>query len=255
MSRRSLLGWVVALALLLSACSVDSTVTVKMREDGSGTVTVDATADPEAVQAAEVGGGTLEDRVRLSDLPAAGWNVSPWQHNVDGSASIALEKSFTSVDEVPGILRELSGPNGPLREARFTRSQSFFSTKYTARAGIDFGAATTGVTSDADLVARLQAQGVDVGGVDQQLLGQLRRGFTTRLVVELPGGTKVTATPEPGKPATLAASDSVQNTKRVTFVVVTALLVIAALLVALWPRRRGPDGAKRRRPHGVAGRA
>jgi hypothetical protein len=253
MARRSLIGGVVALALLCSACAVDTTVTVKVREDGSGFVRVDATADAEAVQTAEVGGGTLEDRVRLADLPAAGWTVEPWMRNPDGSASLTLSKEFTRVDQVEGILRELNGDAGPLRSAAFTRTRSVFTTKYAANATVDLAAMTTGVLQDADLVASLQAQGVDVDLVDQQLLAQLRDALHVRLVVELPDGQRAVIEPEPGRAATLETSASVLDARRVLWVVLGLVLVAAAVVVGLWPRRRvrrrrheAPDATYRR---------
>lgn len=247
MARRSLLGVVVALALCCSACAVDATVTVKVREDGSGLVRVDVVADAEAVQTAEVGGGTLEDRVRLADLPAAGWAVEPWVRNEDGSASVQLSKPFTSVDQVPGILEELSGTNGPVRDPSFTRSRSFFATRFAADATVDLGAITTGITEDPDLVARLQAQGVDVGGVDQQLLGQLRDAFTFTFVVDLPGAGKTTVTPAAGASRTFSASASLPDERRITLVVTAALLVLFAVVVALWPRKKGRHRRHHRR--------
>ena len=199
MARRFHLGWLVALALLLGACSVDATVTVKVRDDGSGYVQADVTADAEAVQAAEVGGGKLEDRVRLTDLPAAGWEVQPWVRNPDGSASLTLRKPFTSVDEIPGILHELNGEHGPLQAVDFKRTRSFFSTQYGATGEIDMAAIGTGIADDPELVQQLQAQGVDVAGIDAQLLDQLQRAFTMRLVVELPGQAPVTIEPDAGR--------------------------------------------------------
>ena len=240
MARRSLIGWVIALAFLCSACAVDATVTVKVREDGSGVVRVDVTADAEAVQNAEVGGGTLEDRVRLADLPAAGWTVEPWVRNPDGSASLRLSKPFTDVDQVPGILRELNGDAGPLRDASFSRDRAFISTDFSADATVDLGAMVTGITSDTDLVASLQAQGVDVNGVDQQLLAQLRDALTVRLVVDLPGAGKTVVEPAPGQAATLAASASVRDTRRVVLLALAGLFVVAAMIVVVWPRRRTP---------------
>jgi hypothetical protein len=249
MARRFHLGWLVALALVgvLSACSVDATVTVKVREDGSGTVSAVVTADAEAVQAAEVGGGKLEDRVRLSDLPDAGWTVQPWVRNVDGSATLTLRKPFTNVDEVPGILHELNGDHGPLQSADFTRARSFFSTQYTATGEIDLGAIGTGIADDAELVQHLQAQGVDVAGVDAQLLDQLQRAFTVRLVVELPGREPVTIEPAAGASAPIKVSSSVQDTRRVTFVAIAGGLLVLAMIVAVWPRGRKRGGRRTRR--------
>jgi len=249
MVRRSRFGWLVALALLLvlTACSVDATVTVKVRDDGSGDVTAVVTADAEAVQAAEVGGGKLEDRVRLSDLPAAGWTVEPWVRNPDGSATLTLRKPFTSVDEIPGILHELNGDHGPLQSSAFTRARSFFSTKYTATGAIDLGAIGTGIADDPELVQQLQAQGIDVAGIDAQLLDQLQRALSVRLVVELPGHEPVTFEPAAGATASVDASSSVQDTRRVMLVAIAGGLLVLAMVVALWPRRRKRGGRRARR--------
>jgi hypothetical protein len=251
MVRRIRLGRLVALALLLalalSACAVDATVTVKVRDDGSGYVQAVVTADAEAVQGAEVGGGKLEDRVRLGDLPAAGWTVSPWVRNQDGSATITLRKPFTSVDEIPGILHELNGDHGPLQSSEFTRSRSFFSTKFGATGELDLGAIGTGIADDAQLVQQLQAQGVDVAGVDAQLLDQLKRAFTVKLVVELPGHEPVTIQPAAGAKAPVDVSSSVQDTRRVTLVAVAGGLLLLAMIVAVWPRRRRRGGRSGRR--------
>src|SRR5215510_9777873 len=99
----------VALVALLAGCKVDTAVTVDLRDDGSGVVTVRATLDPDAVRAAESGGGKLEDRVRLSDLRSAGWTVSQWTRTTSGEAQIRLSKPFASVDQVAPIINEVSG--------------------------------------------------------------------------------------------------------------------------------------------------
>jgi hypothetical protein len=205
------------------------------------------TADAEAVQAAEAGGGKLEDRVRLADLPAAGWSVSPWVRNQDGSATITLRKPFTDVGEIPGILHELNGDHGPLRSSAFTRSRGFFSTKYTATGEVDLGTIGTGITDDAQLVQQLQGQGVDVAGIDAQLLDQLKRAFTVKLVVELPGHKPVTIAPAPGANASVDVSSSAQDTRRVTLIALAGGLLVLAMVVALWPRRRKGGGRRARR--------
>ncbi|MBM3659709.1 MAG: hypothetical protein FJW95_09435 [Actinobacteria bacterium] len=248
MARRSLILWVVALALLASACSVDTTVTVKVREDGSGFVRVDVAADAEAVQQAQVGGGTLEDRVRLSDLTAAGWTVEPWVRNLDGSASLSLSKPFTSVDQVSGILAELSGDAGPLQSSEFTRDRSVFSTKTAATATVDLDAMTTGILADTDLVNSLQAQGLDVAVVDQQLAAQLRDAFHLKVVLEVPDGQRTVVEVEPGAPATVAASASVLDTRRILFTVLALVLLAGVVVVLVWPRKR----VRRRRHEATA---
>src|SRR5438105_12656811 len=92
-----------AFLLLLAGCKVDTTVSIKVHKDGSGVVTVTAVLDPDAVKAAEAGGGKLEDRVRLGDLTKARWTVTPWARSADGSAQIVLSKPFRSPAEVAGI--------------------------------------------------------------------------------------------------------------------------------------------------------
>lgn len=238
MARRSLILWVVALACLLSACAVDTTVTVKVREDGSGFVRVEVLVDAEAVQQAQVGGATLEDRVRLSDLTAAGWTVEPWVRNLDGSASLTFSKPFTSVDQVAGILGELSGDAGPLQSAEVTRKRSVFSTKTEATATVDLDRMTTGVVADSDLAASLQAQGLDPAAVDQQLTAQLRDAFDLTLVLELPDGQRTVVEPEVGAPATIDSSASVLDTRRILFAVLALVLLSGVVVVLLWPRKR-----------------
>src|SRR4029453_16681689 len=183
-------------------------------EDGWVSAQAVVPADAEAVQAAEVGGGKLEDRVRLSDLPDAGWKVEPWVRNVDGSASLTLRKPLASAGE------------------------------------IHLGAIGTGIADDAELVQQLQAQGVDVAGVDAQLLDQLQRAFTVRLVVELPGRAPVTIEPAAGASAPVDVASSVQDTRRVTLVAVAGALLVLAMIVAVWPRRRRKPGGRRARRRG-----
>src|SRR5919204_4808174 len=91
---------VVACALLLAGCKVDTTLTIDVHDDGGGTVRVRIALDAEAVQNAEAGGGKLEDRVRLGDLRAAGWTVSPWRRARDGGATVTLRKGFADAREL-----------------------------------------------------------------------------------------------------------------------------------------------------------
>ncbi len=79
---------------VLSACRVDTSVTVSVRDDGSGVVAARVVLDASAVKAAEIGGTKLEDAVRLGDLTAAGWKSSGWVRAKTGGATLTLTKGF-----------------------------------------------------------------------------------------------------------------------------------------------------------------
>ncbi len=225
------------LAVLLSACNVDTTVSVRMREDGSGAVRLDAHLDPAAVAATEVGGGKLESRIRLDDLTSAGWKVRPWERLPDGSARLSLSKPFQRPSQVDDVLAELSGPEGPLRDMRFSRDRSVFSTEFSARGLVDLEAVGTGIQNDPELAAALGAQRIDVAALDQSLLDQIHKALTVRTTVELPGERARTVVAAPGSRVELAFSSRVTDTRRVVLTIVAIVLLGAALVVVLLGRR------------------
>jgi hypothetical protein len=240
--------------LLAAACKVDTTVTVQVHDDGSGVVTVVTALDPDAVKAAEAGGGKLEDRVRLGDVTKAGWTVQPWVRAADGSATLTMSKPFASPEEAKAIVAELNGAAGPLRDFRVSRGRGTFSTTYDASGTIDLEKLQTGLTEDQAVVGALVGQRVDPAAVDQALLTDLKDSFALTVKVELPGGTTVTRGVE-GKLTTIDASTSVLDTTRVVLVTVAVVLVVLAIVVLLLPSRRrrrratrgqGPRGEGRR---------
>jgi hypothetical protein len=227
-----------ALVALLAGCKVDTAVIVDVHDDGSGTVTVRATLDPEAVRAAEADGGHLEDRVRLADLSAAGWTVSPWVRSDAGSAQVELTKPFTSPDQVAAIVNEVNGPNGPLRGIRARRDRGAASTSYEVTGGIDMAAMGTGVTADQDLVNSLAGAQVDVGKIDQALLTELRNAVSVSVVVKLPDGTTTTVNGQAGTRVPVDVSASVLDTRRLGLLAVSIVLIALAIGVLMIGRRR-----------------
>jgi hypothetical protein len=234
----------VALVVLLSGCKVDTAVTVDLHDDGSGVVTVRATLDAEAVGEAEAGGGKLEDRIRLTDLRAAGWTVGPWVRSDAGSAQILLSKPFSSPDQVAGIVAEISGTNGPLRDVRATRDRGVASTKYSVTGAVDLGAIQTGVTADQDLVNALTNQQVDVNAIDQSLLAELKNSVAVRVVVNFPDGTSTTVNGVAGQRVPIDVSTSIVDTHRIALLALAAVLAVLAIVALLVGRRkrraRGP---------------
>jgi hypothetical protein len=239
--------------LLATACKVDTTVTVTMHDDGSGMVGVTAVLDPDAVKAAESGGGKLEDRVRLGDLTKAGWTTQPWVRASDGSAQITFTKPFSSPEQATAIVKEISGTAGPLRDVTVSRDAGTFSTSYSTTGTVDLKDLQTGLTSDKDVVGSLLVQSVDAGAVDQSLLADLRDSFGLTVKVELPGGTTVVKGTS-GQATAVDASTSVLDTTKVILVTVAVVLVALAIVVLLWPRRRRRRRATRARgPAATAG--
>jgi hypothetical protein len=234
----------VALVALLAGCKVDTAVTIDLEEDGSGVVTVRATLDTEAVKEAEIDGGKLEDRVRLSDLSASGWTVEPWVRSAAGSAQIEMSKPFSSPDELAGIVNEISGTHGPLRDFQATRDRGAASTEYGVTGAIDLAAMSTGLGADADLVGALAAQQIDVAALDRQLLAELQNAFTVSVVVNLPDGTSTTVDGVGGKRVPVDVTSSVLDTRRLALLglaVVLAIAAVVALMVGRGRRRaRGP---------------
>lgn len=255
MKRLSLV--LVALALLLAGCKVDTTVTIEVKDDGSGTVTVAAHLDAAAVHAVEIQGKKIADSVRLDDLKNAGWKIEPWTTADDGSATLTLSKAFTSPDQVAGILGEVSGTNGPLRDVTASRDRGLLATNYSVKGAVDLGAIATGVTTDPGLVFSLSNAQVDVNAIDASLLQQLKDALSVTVVVNTPGGT-TTVTGVPGQRVAVDASSSVRDTRRI--VLILGAIVLLVLAVVVWfggrqsryrQRARGP--IPRFDPHGRRG--
>lgn len=229
------------LAVLFAGCKVDTTVSVVVKENGSGEVRVSAVLDAAAVQAAESNGGKLEDRVRLGDLTSAGWKVTPWTRGLDRSATLVLVKPFLNVSQVNKIIRELNGADGPLRDVQVTRKEKIGATNFAFRGTADLAAMKTGVLADPALVAKLTAQQVDVRAIDQRLLGELRDGFVLHVRADLPKHVS-TWSPKPGTKLELRSSSSVTNKTRLAWIVIGAGLGAFAVLFLvvgeLWAVRR-----------------
>jgi hypothetical protein len=248
--RRLLLLFALAACVLLAGCKVDTTLTIDVDDDGSGTVRVRVALDAEAVQNAQAGGGTLEDRVRLGDLQAAGWTVSPWRRAPDGSASISVRKGFANADDLARVVAELNGDAGPLRGVRLERDQGLLFTEYEVTGSADLSQLTADVAADPELVAQLTAQRVDVTQIDQRLTQQINDAFRLRIRLVFPGGEVQEVRPEPGRKVSLAASSSQLDTTRALFLAAAAGLGVLGIVVLVGGELRGRRRRSRSRPTG-----
>lgn len=105
-------------AVLLSACRVDSVVTLNVKENGTGTLSVVTTADADVIAQAP---GLAED-LSFADAKNAGWEVSAPSITNDGGMQVTVSHSFNNPQEASLLLAQLSGANGPFKEMSLTRS-------------------------------------------------------------------------------------------------------------------------------------
>ncbi|HAZ35627.1 MAG TPA: hypothetical protein DCY69_02725, partial [Acidimicrobiaceae bacterium] len=114
-----------ALVVVSSACRVEATVTVEVSEDGSGTVAVAVELDAAAVDAL----GGFDDRVRVDDLEAAGWDVVGPTTDGWGVGRMSAAKRFDSPGRLAGVLAEVAGPTA-FRDVSLVRERSFARTTW-----------------------------------------------------------------------------------------------------------------------------
>ena len=237
---------VVVAGVLLAGCKVDTTLTIDVHEDGSGSVRVRVALDAEAVQNAQAGGGMLEDRVRLGDLQAAGWTVTPWRRAPDGSATVSLRKNFGNAGDLAGVVAELSGKNGPLPRVALERNRGFLSTEYKITGDADLSRLTAGIADDPEVLAQLTGQRVDLAQIDQRLAQQINDAFRLRIRFVFPGGDVTEVQPEPAEKVSLATSTSQFDTTRALLlgggVVLGALGVVLFVHGELRRRRQRRPG-------------
>ena len=232
-----------ALILVLTACKAEATVTVRMRADGSGAVVVRVVLDAAAVRTAEVGAGKLVHRVRLADLTAAGWTVTPWKRIPTGGAVLTVTKSFARPEQVAGIARELNGAHGPLRGVAASRDASTFSTSWKVTGAVDLRKLDLGVADDQELVAKLTNERVDVGGVEQRVAASALTGLRVRVRAELPDGSTREVSAVPGKRAVFVASAHDTDVGRIALVAVGVAVGVLAVVLLVF----GETRARRRR--------
>src|SRR6266480_3714478 len=212
---------VVASCLLLAGCKIDTTLTIDVHDNGGGSVRIRVALDADAVQNAQAGGGRLEDRVRLGDLQAAGWTVSPWRRAPDGSATVSLRKDFANAGELAGVVAELSGKDGPLRGVTLERSRGLLSTDYKVKGEADLSRLTAGVANDPDVVAQ----------IDQRLAQEISNAFRLRIRFVFPGGDVTQVEPKPGKKVSLATTTTQFDTTRALLLAGAVVLGVLGVVV------------------------
>lgn len=106
MNRRLAAGFAALCLLLLNACRLDVVVDVKMSNDGSGVVSVTATADAELSTSVP----DLKSSLVFDDARANGWEVGEITEAADGSLSVVLSHTFANNAELANVLNSIGPP-------------------------------------------------------------------------------------------------------------------------------------------------
>ena len=104
----------VVCVFVLTACRLDVVVNVQMEPDGTGVVTVEATADEELV--AQV--PDLVDDLRLDDAVENGWVVEGPTGVDGGGLRVVLTHPFSSAAELANVLTSIGPPLTQMAAAR-----------------------------------------------------------------------------------------------------------------------------------------
>ncbi|MDQ2649078.1 MAG: hypothetical protein M3Z03_05955 [Actinomycetota bacterium] len=178
-------GALLAVLLLLAcaSCRMELDVDVTMQRDGSGTVAVLLTVDPDALERV---GGDLAGVIDLAGFRADGWRVEGPSEDEAGETTLRLTQAFADPAAGEAVLASLTGEDGPLTGFRLDRESGLWQDRWTFQGQADFsrGAGSAASTIDDDAVQQLADQ-----------LGQsLDRLIQVRVRVRLPGEVSSNAT-------------------------------------------------------------
>ena len=211
--RRLLPLLVALLAWAASACQVTLAAGVDVARDGSGRVTAGLGLDADAVREL----GDVATALRVDDVRQAGWQVDGPRREDDGLTWVRASKPFADADQVPVILAELNGADGPFRDFRIVRTKSLTRSSTTFTGTLDLSRGLAGL-SDPDLTAALGDVdlGLDVEGLRDRFGDALSRTVSVRATAGLPGklvtnaparqGGRALWSPEVGQTVQLEAS-------------------------------------------------
>jgi hypothetical protein len=224
---------VAVLAATLAGCKVDAVTTIRVYPNGGGAVTLRVTLDPDAVNVVQRGGGTLEQRLVLTDLSKSGWRITPWTRRPDGSAEIQLTHSFRNQHDLAQVLAAMSGADGILRDPEVIRSRNFVRDRDGMTIVADLSSLKSGVRSDPALASRLRSEGVDVAAVDFALAKKLKDAFSLALTLKVPHDKTRTFRFHAGDHESVDLASSNIHWNRVMLLMIGLILVFLAMLLYL----------------------
>ncbi|MBJ7490448.1 MAG: hypothetical protein JHC59_03865 [Ilumatobacteraceae bacterium] len=244
-----------AAIIVLASCRVDTDITLAVKPNGTGTISVVITADKDIVAKAP----GLKADVRTDDLVAAGWKVLGPTDTKDGGLSITLTHEFLGPAEATTLLGQLNGTRGPLHEMVITRTGKDTNSTYTLAGRLEVNGGLSAFADDATLnllgsapyAADVQAAGLDLGDAVGITFNTKLPGKVNSTTGQATDGVITWRVPMDGTPTSLATSvtnvDIASSISRFAKVLVRGLLylwIIASVILILLVLR----ARNRRRP-------
>lgn len=227
---------------------------MQVAEDGSGTVQVAVSLDPDATS--RVPG--LASELRLDDLESAGWAVTGPAIEDDGLTWIRASKPFATPAQASVVLAEVAGVDGPLRDFTLRREQSFARTEISVAGSIDLTRGLEAFT-DEQLAAALGGLplGTTIEEIEAEVGAPIDETFSMAFSVDLPGqltdsnapeeaGSRAIWSPRLGE-AEVVSVQATSEVRRGRTLILAGVAVLAGLLALLsgvvvpigrWRRRR-----------------
>lgn len=246
MRHRLLPVLVALLAWGATACQVTLVAGVDVNRNGTGRVTAGVGLDADAVK--EI--GDLSSGLRLDDVRRAGWEVGVPTTETDGLTWVRASKPFSDPAQVPAILAELNGGEGPFRDFRVVRTKSLTRAKTTFTGTLDLSRGLAGL-SDPELATVLGDVdlGLGVAGLQGRFGDALAKSVVVEVTAGLPGKVTTNATGHDGGRALWApalgqtvhleaSSEALKIDPRIPIAAGAALLLVLVLLVTAVRRRR-----------------
>lgn len=238
---------VVGAVLAGAACELRADIDLTVEDDGSGEVQVAIALDEDGV--AE--NPDLLGELDFTDLEATGWEVDGPAEAADGFTRVTIRHDFGSPEEVAGLIEEVAGESGPIRDFELVREDAFAETRYRFEGVVDFGSGVEDLTDDPALAEALEADPVEL--IEERLGRAVDQVLGFQVAVRLPGDVDSNAPTEASdgvvwRPSVseretveLRASSSLRRSDRIVWLLVAGAAGFAAVLTVairlVWWRR------------------
>ena len=104
--------------IVLSACRVDTVVTLDVNENGSGVLSIVTTADADVVAQTP----DLVGDLNFDDAKTAGWTVADPLTTSDGGLQLSMTHNFSNPADATLLMSQMSGEFGQFKEMHLVRT-------------------------------------------------------------------------------------------------------------------------------------